>query len=65
MAVLSDPESLVVERTYRILKGWGEGQIGDCLAVRESAFGDKWGEIRTPVGTYWTRWQLLELVETP
>jgi hypothetical protein len=60
---LSTPDDLVEGRSYRIVNGPGEGEQGRCEAVNTSNFGLKWGQIKTPTGSYWTRWQLLEAVD--
>lgn len=60
---LTQPSELTAGQKYLIIGGPGEGQVGECFAVRESNFGQKWGYIRTGVGSFWTRYQLLEPAE--
>lgn len=59
---LTDPKDLVINETYRIIDGHGEDEIGLCKNIRLSEFGLKWGQIATPVGEFWTRWECLEHV---
>ena len=60
---LNSPADIVVGKTYRILGSFGKDEVGECIAKNEGSFGQAWGTIKTPVGEFPTRYQLLELVE--
>ena len=60
---LDRPDEIEIGKNYRIIKGLGEGEVGECIAKKESAFGHAWGTIKTDSGEYPTRYQLLEHAE--
>jgi hypothetical protein len=64
MTALESFHDLVEGRRYRIISGFGEGEVGICRSITNSAFGLAWGQIETPVRTRSVRWNLLEAYPT-
>lgn len=59
MIALENPQDLVEGRQYKIVSGFGEGEVGTCKSINSSDFGHIWGVIETPITTRLVRWNLL------
>jgi hypothetical protein len=65
MSRLANERELVEGREYRIIEGFGQGEIGVCKSIDRSDFGMVWGEIETPLVTHKVRWNLLAVHPSP